>query len=247
MKDTFLLVMAATSMSCVIDIIGIYVINRFSDWGKRNVIYFIAFASGILISVSFLHIIPKSFQMNKSAPVFLLIGFLFFHILSRYMNIFMCKGENCKHERGYNRAFGIIPAIGIGFHSFIDGVIYAVTFNVSVLMGAITAVGMIFHEFPEGVVTYLFLFRAGFSKKKAAFYAFLAAGVTTPLGALVSWPFISKLSGETLGMVLSISAGALVYVGTTHLLPEVEEDHKKFSMLAMAAGIGVAIIIILTH
>ena len=78
-------------------------------------------------------------------------------------------------------------------------------------------------------------------------YAFLAAAITTPLGVLVSWPFISKLSAPVLGILLSLSAGALIYVGATHLLPEVEEQGKMYSLLALAAGIVVAIIIILSH
>jgi hypothetical protein len=32
---------------------GIYVIRRFEKWGPKNSIYFICFAAGVLISVSF--------------------------------------------------------------------------------------------------------------------------------------------------------------------------------------------------
>ena len=75
----------------------------------------------------------------------------------------------------------------------------------------------------------------------------MAAAITTPLGILISWPYISKLTPPVLGILLSFSAGALVYVGATHLLPEVEKEDKKFSLLALAAGIVIAIIIISSH
>ena len=38
-----------------------------------------------------------------------------------------------------------------------------------------------------------------------------------------------------------------MYVGATHLLPEVEKEDKKFSLLALAAGIVIAILIISSH
>jgi zinc transporter ZupT len=43
---------------------------------------------------------------------------------------------------------------------------------------------MILHEFPEGIVTFVLLERGGFSRGKSAWYAFLAAGLSTPLGTL---------------------------------------------------------------
>ena len=95
--------------------------------------------------------------------------------------------------------------LGISFHSFVDGVIYSVTFNVSVLTGL------------------------------------LAAAVSTPLGTLVSHPFINKIKHTTLGSWLATSAGALVYVGASHLLPAVEREHRRYSILTLAAGVLVAL------
>jgi len=61
---------------------------------------------------------------------------------------------------------------------------------------------------------------------------------------LVSYPFIYRISDQALGALLSLSAGALIYVGATHLLPEAEDDRKKYSMLALAAGICAAVLIV---
>ena len=242
MNALFWLTTLASVLACIVTTIGIYVINKFAKWGKKNIVYFMSFAAGVLISVSFMHIIPESFEMNKSAPIFLLVGFLALYLLNRFINMFRCGEKNCKRF-----VHGIIPALGIGFHSFIDGIIYAVTFNVSIFTGVLAAVGMVLHEFPEGIITFLLMIKGGFKKNKASLYAFLAAAITTPVGALVSWPIISKLTLPVLGILLSLSAGSLIYVGATHLLPEVQKEDKKFSLLALAAGIVVAIVIILAH
>lgn len=80
----------------------------------------------------------------------------------------------------------------------------------------------------------------------AAILAFLSTALTTPLGMLVSYPLVTAIDKPTLGILLSLSAGALVYVGATHLLPKAEQEHKKYSFVALGGGILVAIIIVLS-
>jgi zinc and cadmium transporter len=108
----------------------------------------------------------------------------------------------------------------------------------------LTATGMVLHEFPEGIITYLLLIRGGFKERTSLLLAFLAAALTTPLGMVVSYPFISRIDQPLLGALLSFSAGALIYVGATHLLPQAETEHKRYSLFALSAGVLVAIVII---
>jgi len=238
---TFIAILSASSLACVVTTIGIYVIGKYDEWGRRNTVYFMSFAAGVLVSVSFVHIIPKSFQMDDWAPAFLLGGFLALYLFNRFLNLYICQEYQCE-----TATIGIISLVGIGFHSFLDGVIYSVTFNVSIFTGVLAAIGMVLHEFPEGIVTFLLLERGGFSKKKSAIFAFLAAAISTPLGALVSYPFINRITKPTLGLLLAVAAGALVYVGASHLLPEVERENRRYSVISLAVGVLVAVLIVLS-
>lgn len=232
----------ASLLACLTTTIGIYTIRKYEEWGKKSVTYFMCFASGVLISVSFLHIIPESFKMNvNAAPIFLLAGYLFLHVTNRLLSGYVC--DKLGSIKG---SLGPIAALGISLHSFVDGIIYSVTFSVSVFTGTLAAFGMVLHEFPEGVVTFLLLLASGLDKKKSTIYAFLAAAISTPLGTLLSYPLIGNLEESVLGAMLAFSAGALLYVGATHLLPEAEREGKKYSILALAIGILVAILIILS-
>ncbi len=239
--STFGSVLLASVLACLVTTIGIYIITRYEKWGSQNAAYFMSFAAGVLISVSFTHIIPKSFGMNDAAPIYLLAGYMGLYIFNRFVTAFVCDERDC-----VDLSIGIIPMLGIGLHSFIDGVIYSITFNVSIFTGAMAAIGMVLHELPEGIVTFLLLKRAGFSQKKATLYAFLAAAISTPLGTMVSFPFISQIDQETLGALLAVSAGALVYVGASHLLPAVEKENRKYTLFSLGAGILIAIFIILS-
>jgi len=242
MQSTFWTAFATSIVAALVTCLGIYTIRRFSAWGQRNTTYFMCFAAGVLIAASFLHIIPKSFAMNTHAPAWLLVGFLGLHLFNRFLTAFVCEKDPARQ----NYAIGIVPMLGIGFHSFIDGVIYSVAFTVSILTGYLATMGMVLHEFPEGIITYLLLMRGGVSERRAMLLAFLAAAVTTPFGMLVSYPLISQIEEATLGILLAVSAGALVYVGATHLLPRAEQEHKKYSLVSLAGGVLVAVIIVVS-
>lgn len=242
MENTFWTALSTSLLAALITSLGIYTIRRFADWGHRNTTYFMCFAAGVLISASFLHIIPKSFSMSPQAPVWLLVGFLGLHVFNRFITAFVCERDPDRKEA----AVGLVPMLGIGFHSFIDGFIYSITFTVSILTGYLATFGMVLHEFPEGIITYLLLVRGGFSEDKSMLLAFLAAAATTPVGMLVSYPLVSSIADETLGALLALSAGALVYVGATHLLPRAELEHKRYSLCALAGGVMVAVIIVLS-
>jgi len=239
LENEFWTALGASSLAAIVTTIGICVIHRFERWGRKNTIYFICFAAGVLISVSFLHIIPKAFSMNAKAPIYLFAGYISLHLFNRFINAFVCDKSS---DEQYG--IGLVPMLGIGFHSFIDGFIYSITFTVGIFTGLLAGIGMVLHEFPEGIITYLLLIRAGFEVRISLFLAFLAAALTTPLGMLVSYPYISKIDESLLGAFLSFSAGALVYVGATHLLPQAEAEHKKYSLFALGAGILVALAVI---
>jgi len=224
---------SASLLAALVTTIGIYVIRHFDGWGRRNSAYFVCFAAGVLISVSFLHIIPKSLGMNEQAPLYLLAGYMLIHLFNRFITAYVC-------DKNPEFAIGLVPLLGIGFHSFLDGVVYSITFSVGIFTGILAAIGMVLHEFPEGIITYLLLIRGGGSPKQSLVLAFLAAAVSTPLGTLLSYPMISRIEPSLLGALLSISAGALIYVGATHLLPLAEREPAKYSLVALAAGILVA-------
>lgn len=242
MEQPFWTALIASSVAAGVTSLGIYTIRHFAAWGRRNTTYFMCFAAGVLIAASFLHIIPKSFSMNPYGPTYLLLGFLALHLFNRFITAFVCEKDPGKAAYG----IGIVPTLGIGFHSFIDGFVYSIAFTVSIFTGFLATAGMVLHEFPEGIITYLLLVRGGFSERGSLLLAFLAAALSTPLGMLISYPLISQIDRPLLGALLAVSAGALVYVGATHLLPQAEREHKKYSLVALAGGILVAVIIVLS-
>ena len=242
MDLTFWTALGASSAAAAVTTAGLIVIRRFESWGRRNRTYFVCFAAGVLITVSFLHIIPKSFSLNQNAPVYLFCGYIGLYLFNRLIHLF------ARDERtGPDYGIGLVPMLGIGLHSIVDGIIYSVTFAVSIFSGVLAATGMVLHEFPEGIIIYLMMLKGGFSAKQSFRFSFFAAALTTPLAMLASYPYIRRIEAPILGALLSLSAGALVYVGATHLLLQAEREHRRYGLLAFGAGIAVALGIIFSN
>jgi zinc transporter ZupT len=55
---------------------------------------------------------------------------------------------------------------------------------------------------------------------------------------------VGQIDQPLLGVLLPASAGALIYVGATHLLPRAEREPCRFSLVAPEAGVFAALGII---
>jgi zinc and cadmium transporter len=149
---------------------GICAIRQYEDWALRNASYFACFAAGVLVSVSFLHIVPKAIGLSRQAPLFILAGYLLMYLFNRFITAFVCDRPATK-----DYALGLVPMVGIGIHSFIDGIIYSVTFSVSALTGVLVSIGMVLHEFPEGIFTYVLLRKGGLEERASLWATIFAA------------------------------------------------------------------------
>jgi zinc transporter ZupT len=242
MQHDFWFPLIASLLAAAVTMAGIGTIRRYESWALANAPYFACFAAGVLVSVSFLHIMPRSISLSANAPASLLIGYFAMHLFNRFVTLVVCDRPATK-----DYAIGLVPLVGIGVHSTIDGIIYSVTFTVGTMTGIASAVGMVLHEFPEGIFTYVLLRKGGMEERTALWSATAAAALTTPFGTLISLPIIGRLQPSVLGVLLALSAGALIYVGATHLLPMAEREPRHLSLAALAAGILVAVGIIATH
>jgi ZIP family zinc transporter len=228
-------VAAFAVVAAVVNTAGIVGIFWHREWAERSLPYFMCFAAGVLVSTPLLVALPNALSRTPDAGYSALAGFLFMYL----------SNEVIKRRTGEETlAFGVTAAEGIGIHSLVDGVVYTVTFNVSVLTGVLAGVGLVVHEFAEGVITYLVLLRGDVSERRAAVSAFLVAALTTPVGAFVAYPFVNALGRRHLGLMLGFVSGVLLYVSAAHLLPEARAYEKRHSTLAVLAGVALTLFVV---
>ena len=238
LSSNFIWLAGFAILAAVVNSIGIFAIFKHRTWAEKAKVYFMCFAAGVLVSTPLVLILPKAIEKSFYAGFFALFGFLF---------MFFSNAIIKHYTKEETLAFGITAVQGIGIHSFIDGIIYAVTFQSSILIGVLAATGMVIHEFSEGVITYLVLRKAGVKEKTAMLQGFLVAALTTPIGAFIAYPIISRLGELEISFMLGFSAGVLLYISASHLLPEARVEEKEHSLLAFLMGVGLALIMVLTQ
>lgn len=236
-SDTFTWIAVFAILAAIINGFGILVLHRYREWAGKAKTYFMCFAAGVLISTPLMLALPQAIQKNFYAGIMALVGFLFMFFSNELI-------KNLTQKKVL--AFGIVAAEGIGIHSFIDGIIYTVTFSISILTGFLAATGLVIHEFAEGIITYTLFLKGGVKERTAMLYAFLVAGLTTPLGAFLAYPLVNKLNESNLGLMLGFVAGVLIYISASHLLPEARGEEKKHSGVAFLTGIVLAVFIVIS-
>ncbi|MEC7289984.1 MAG: zinc ABC transporter permease, partial [Pseudomonadota bacterium] len=115
--------------------LGLLAVALRGDWSLRYANLFGLAAAGMLSAMAFLHIVPEAFALSSRAPVWLTVGFfggLVMHYLIRA--IFPEKEESTLPSEA------ITPILAIACHSFIDGIVYSVTFAASFAAGVYAAV-----------------------------------------------------------------------------------------------------------
>jgi zinc and cadmium transporter len=237
-SSTFIWVAVFALSAMLVNSIGIMFVYKNKAWAEKAKQYFICFAAGVLISSPLIMAFPRAIEKNPNAGLAALAGFMFMFFSNK-----LIKYKTKQTEL----AFGITALVGIGIHSFIDGIIYSVTFSSSIVIDLLAGTGLVVHEFAEGVITFSSLLKGGLSDKKAAFYAFLVAALTTPVGAFAAYPFVSKLNPSILGLALGAVAGVLIYLSASHLLPAAREDEKEHSYLAFLFGVALALFIMFSE
>lgn len=206
-------------------VLGVYLVRRFENWVKKNIISLISFAIGVLLATAFFHLLPESINLNPDKWFYWTLGSIIFLYLMEHSIII----HSCREEKYEVHSLGIVSLFGLGFHSLIDGIIIGASFGISFNLGLLASLAVIFHEVAEGTFTYTLLINDNVTRKKALFYSWMVA-LATPFGAILTFLFIKNISLEIIGLLLAIAAGSFIYIGTSDLIPE---THRKYSLLNM--------------
>ncbi|MAG20035.1 hypothetical protein CL618_01215 [archaeon] len=212
-------------------LLGVLLVMYKRKLAEKYSIYFVSFAAGVLLAVSFFNLIPEGLKLYNNGLVVVLVGLILFYLIESFVTIHVCKEEKCElHKVGW------MSFLGLGFHSLIDGVIIGVSFNINVMLGLITTIAIISHEFPEGLISASLMFRSKFKKEKVFWYSLLVA-LATPVGAVLAYLFLGNVGSNVLGILLSLAAGSFLYVAMANLIPELHSNTNKMNFIIMLLGI----------
>jgi ZIP family zinc transporter/zinc and cadmium transporter len=217
---------------------GYFVIRR--DWPRQYLQYFLALGAGYMLAVAFLDVIPASVRISgEGALLYVLIGFFIVHLFEHTIAPHFHFGEETHQEEFSHEHAGKTVLLGLGIHTFFDGVAIAAGFLVSTWLGAVIFVAVFLHKLPEGFTIASVALASGQGKRNAILGAGLL-GAATLFGVLLT----SALQGQ-LKYALPLSGGVTLYVAATDLLPEVNREPNW--RMALLVFVGVASLLIMEH
>jgi zinc and cadmium transporter len=233
----FLFAIGASVVVSLISLIGILSLLLKDGLLNKVLLLLVGFGAGGLIGGAFLHLLPEALEASNNFVitfVYVIIGFIIFFILERYLHWRHCHDEKCNVH-----AFTYLSLIGDGVHNFLDGLIIGASFFAGIKIGIVATVAIILHEIPQELGDFGILVYGGFSKFKALMYNFISAA-TAIVGTLIGYAFASRVSNFA-NLIIPIAAGGFIYIASCDLIPELhkQSDIKKatLSMLFFLFGI----------
>ncbi len=212
-------------------ILGTYSVLPFGQWIKKNSIFVISFAAGVLLANAFLHLLPEATNLTASWPYWALGTIVLFYLIEHAIIIHSCREESCEVH-----SMGATSLAGIGFHSLIDGVTISIAFGADSSLGLLTSLAIIFHKVADGVCIYSLLVHDAMSRSRALIFSWLVA-LATPLGAILAYFFIQQLSAQAEGWLLAAAAGSFIYIGASDLVPATHKKQSAFNVIFLLLGI----------
>lgn len=208
----------------------------------------LGFTAGVLLGVVSFDIFPEIIELlnkTKTEPVVamgsLVVGFLLFHILEKMLIIHHAQEkEYGKHK---HPTVGILSALALSGHSFLDGVGIGLGFQVSSVVGLLVALAVISHDFSDGLNTVSLMLTHKNTTEKAK-KLLLVDAIAPVLGAASTLLF--TLPEKALVIYLGFFAGFLLYIGASDILPEAHAQHSSRWTIFMTV-LGVSFIFLVTR
>ncbi len=236
MTTVYLYTFGSIAVVSVLSLTGILLLSFREVFFRKYIPLFISIAVGALLGDAFIHLIPEALANDNTTGMSLLIiaGILLFFVLENFLH-WHHHGEDT--ETSHIHPVGRLVLVSDIIHNFLDGVIIAASFMVSVPVGLATTLAVVLHEIPQEVGDFAVLLHAGYTKRRAIFLNFLTA-LSAFFGAAL-FLAIGEYATPLTAYFVPLTAGGFIYIAVADLIPELQKT-KRFrdSLYQLAAVIG---------
>ena len=200
-------------------------------------------SAGLLLGLVGFDLLPEIFEMNssnlggvKTISIALISGFLFLHFLEQFVGSHEPAESDYGHDHKHAvEIAGVVGAVAMAGHIFLDGVALALAFKVSTELGIAVFIAMIVHAFSDGLNTVALLIKTNQWREKGKYLLGLDAVARIGGAALGS---SLTISDANLAIYLAAFSGIVIYLATSHILPEAHSKHpSRVTMFATLAGV----------
>jgi len=246
MNEVWLYSLVSALIISLASLVGIFTLGIKVEKLKKILIYLVSFSAGALLGDAFIHLIPESIEQfggsfTVSLSISILGGLLIFFILEKVVCWQHC---HMPITREHVHPFSYMVLIGDSIHNFLDGLIIAGSYLVSLPVGMATTLAVLFHEIPQEIGEFGILLHGGFKRKKALLMNFLTA-LTIIIGAAVGI-ILSTFIGGLQKFLIPLAIGGFLYIAGSDLIPELHKETQIKQSLIQIAFFIIGILIMLS-
>lgn len=245
MQDIYVYSIVSVVAVSLISFVGAFTIGFSKNFLKKIVRFLVSFAAGALLGDALLHLLPEVTEeagLTIFVSLAVLSGILIFFILEKFVRWRHCHifDVDCTEgESHHEHPYVFMSIIGDSLHNFIDGIVIAAAYFISIPVGIATTIAVAAHEIPQELGDFGVLVHGGFSRAKA-----LAINFITALTAIVGTVFVLVLGVQienSTSFFVAFTAGGFIYIATADLIPELHKEtrirHSLFEFIALILGI----------
>ncbi len=216
---------------------------------RRLLPFSLGFAAGVMVMVSLADILPESAAFigrsirHPFAGVSALLAMIFGMVLAALASNSLPQeaawlSPSAKAPPGIARV-GLVTMAAVVAHNVPEGIATYMAGCGERSLGVSVAAAIALHNIPEGISVAIPVYYATGSKRKGLVCA-LVSGLGEPLGALLALILLRPfLTGLSLGAILGIVSGIMVFVSFDELIPAALRYGKRTTVAGILLGLVV--------
>ncbi len=230
----------------LVSLAGIITLSLSLDRLKKILIFLVSFSAGAMLGDVFFHILPEISQaqgFSGLTPFLFIGGIILFFILEKYIHWTHCHEPLSEKHPHHLAAMNLL---GDGLHNFIDGLMIAASYIISLPLGIATSAAIVLHEIPQEMGDFGVLLHSGFTKSKAIVFNLISAAMAI-IGTVVGL-LLAERSEAFATAILPVTAAGFIYIATADLIPELHKETKMSKSLIQLISLllGVVAMYLLT-
>lgn len=245
----------ATVFTWGVTALGAALVFFFKQVDKKILNAMLGFGAGVMMAASFWSLLNPAIELCEelgySGFMIPAIGFfsggIFIILADKMMDkysygVVTMSVDNKKEPIAQRYRKSILLVLAVTLHNIPEGLAVGVAFggvaagipSASIAAAMSLALGIGLQNFPEGAAVSLPLRREGISRGKSFFYG-QASGIVEPIAGVLG--VIAALTVRSLlPFLLAFSAGAMVSVVGSELLPEASIENKNLTTIGLILG-----------
>ena len=242
----------ATLFTYSVTALGASLVFFFSSMNKKPMDLMMGFAAGVMIAASFWSLLAPAIELSTAlggnAWFTSAVGFLLGGGFVIGSDVILSKATLIR-SKGTALKRSILLTFAVTLHNIPEGLAVGVAFGsaaigiggATVQGAAMLALGIGLQNFPEGVCVAMPLRRDGATRLKS-FFVGQASGLVEPVAGVIGVLFALTVR-EALPLALSFSAGAMIAVVCSELIPEAFREHKTVAALGILFGFAIMMVL----